>query len=192
MPATSNTFRHQPRSRGLFLGVERGHALPGQPDRGTSADPDPTASRGRSPGGPAWNSASSLPRFRAGTRVSLPGRRRRHRGWGALFCASGFAGLLNRRRNATGFICISSLPALKALARSHLHRTRPIGGCLRAKNANSNDMSGRGPPVGYANTLSLSPAGDTQPPAHHTWLFGPDVLSGGRGGLILPPGDTQP
>lgn len=52
MPATSNTFRHQPRSRGLFLGVERGHALPGQPDRGTSADPDPTASRGRSPGGP--------------------------------------------------------------------------------------------------------------------------------------------
>lgn len=101
---------------------------------------------------------------------------------GALFCASGFAGLLNRRRNATGFICISSLPALKALARSHLHRTQPIGGRLRAKNANSNDMSGRGPPVGYANTLSLSPAGDTQPPAHHTWLFGPDVLSGGRGG----------
>lgn len=112
--------------------------------------------------------------------------------WGALFCASGFAGLLNRRRNATGFICISSLPALKALARSHLHRTQPIGGRLRAKNANSNDMSGRGPPVGYANTLSLSPAGDTQSPAHHTWLFGPDVLSGGRGGLILPPGDTQP
>lgn len=91
---------------------------------------------------------------------------------GALFCASGFAGLLNRRRNATGFICISSLPALKALARSHLHRTRPIGGRLRAKNANSNDMSGRGPPVGYANTLSLSPAGDTQPPDLLLYLAG--------------------
>lgn len=85
MLATSNTFRHQPRSRGLFLGVERGHALPGQPDRGTSADPDPTASRGRSPGGPAWNSTSSLPRFRAGTRVSRPGRRRQHRG-GPVLC----------------------------------------------------------------------------------------------------------
>lgn len=187
MPATSNTFRHQPRSRGLFLGVERGHALPGQPDRGTSADPDPTASRGRSLGGPRLELRLLAATVQSWDSGLTP---RRHRG--ALFCASGFAGLLNRRRNATGFICISSLPALKALACSHLHRTRPIGGRLRAKNANSNDMSGRGPPVGYANTLSLSPAGDTQPPAHHTWLFGPDVHSGGRGGLILPPGDTQP
>lgn len=37
-------------------------------------------------GGPTWNSASSLPRFRAGTRVSLPGRRRRHRGGGPVLC----------------------------------------------------------------------------------------------------------
>lgn len=122
VPATLNTLRHQPRSHRLFLGVKRGHALPGQPDSGTSANPDPTSSRG-----PAWNATSSLPRFGAGTRVSFP-RRWRHRG----LCPVPL-GLLDFKKEEHDRLhpyLIS--PALKALAHSDLHMTQPIGGHLRA------------------------------------------------------------
>lgn len=103
MPAALNTLQHQPRSHRLFLGVKRGHARPGS--QTVAPPPTPTP---RLPEDGVWG--------RGGGRLELRLLTATVQSWdsglipqvpvapGALFCASGFAGLLNRRRNTTGFI----------------------------------------------------------------------------------------